>query len=295
MSDEKAVATTDEKFSYQSRDGQDVMLTPASVRKHLVNGNNPVTDTEVLMFMSICRYQGLNPFLKEAYLIKYSKDKPASIVTARIVYEKRAAEHEQYKGMTSGVIVEKDGDIKYRDGSFHLTTETIVGGWAEGHRKDWEIPRRAEVSFAEYDAGQALWKSKPGTMIEKVAIVQCLRSMFPQEMHGLYGEEELAQKPIDVTPTQESPAGKDHKETMRANLEPAQTLAAHEKAEAEIIEEGFKKVDAMFPQEKMEAEENIVEAKEKRDRAEQGQPSLMDAVEAKVEENREEEVPLDIY
>jgi len=298
MSDEKSVVPTDDdKFKYQSRDGQDVLLTPTSVRKHLVNGTHPVSDTEVLMFMSMCQYQGLNPFLKEAYLIKYAADKPASIVTARVVYEKRAAENDQYEGMTSGIIVEKDGDIKYRDGSFHLKGETIVGGWAEGHRKDWDIPRRAEVSFAEYDAGQALWKSKPGTMIEKVAIVQCLRSMFPKEMHGLYGEEELAQQEIDVTPVQESPAGKDHKEAMRARLDPTPDLTVDKTPikfvpadEVPKSERGLEDMDKKVAEIEAEIAEANAEPSE-----ENPQPSLMDAVEAKVEENREDEPPLDIY
>jgi phage recombination protein Bet len=216
---EIVVDKTDDRYTYKSRDGQDVMLSPEAVRKHLVSGRHPVSATEVLMFMSICRYQQLNPFLKEAYLIKYSATEAASIVTARIVYEKRAAAHPQFAGIKSGVIVEKDDELTYRDGSFHLKGETIVGGWAEGHRKDQEIPRRTEISFTEYDANQSLWKSKPGTMIEKVAIVQCLRSMFPMEMQGLYSEEEQ-QKVIDVTPLQESPAGKDQKDVMRAKLEP---------------------------------------------------------------------------
>jgi phage recombination protein Bet len=265
MSDEKAVTTTEEeKYAYQSRDGQDVTLSPKSVRKHLVSGKHPVSDTEVLMFMSMCRYQGLNPFLKEAYLIKYAAgdDNPASIVTARIVYEKRAAQHEQFAGMKSGIIVDKSGEITYRAGSFHMPGETIVGGWAEGHRKDWEIPRRVEVAFAEYDAGRALWKSKPGTMIEKVAIVQCLRAMFPQEMQGLYGEEELEQ-PIDVTPT-ETPAVTGQKEAMRKKLSPD--------AEAEI--------DAAIDDELAEMT---------REPPSSPSDSLMGQVEARVEQNRDAE------
>ena len=37
----------------------------------------------------------------------------------------------------------------------------------------------------------ANWKSKPATMINKVAIAQCLRDAFPSDYEGLYAEEEL--------------------------------------------------------------------------------------------------------
>ena len=37
------------------------------------------------------------------------------------------------------------------------------------------------------------WKSKPATMIRKVAVVQALREAFPEDFGGLYSEEELSQ------------------------------------------------------------------------------------------------------
>ena len=51
--------------------GELVKLSPNMIRKYLVNGGGNVSDGEVMMFMSLCKYQHLNPFLKEAYLIKY--------------------------------------------------------------------------------------------------------------------------------------------------------------------------------------------------------------------------------
>lgn len=68
---------------------------------------------------------------------------------------------------------------------------------------DWRMvpgtlqPQRAgensfkEVSFSEYDKGQANWKSKPATMICKVATSQCVREAFPKDYEGLYSEEEM--------------------------------------------------------------------------------------------------------
>jgi len=57
-----------------------VKLSPAIVKRYLVSGKAElVSDTEVIMFMQLCRYQGLNPFLREAYLIKYGSS-PATMV-----------------------------------------------------------------------------------------------------------------------------------------------------------------------------------------------------------------------
>ena len=60
--------------------GELVKISPNMIRKYLVNGGGNVSDGEVMMFMSLCKYQHLNPFLKEAYLIKYGNNDPATIV-----------------------------------------------------------------------------------------------------------------------------------------------------------------------------------------------------------------------
>ena len=50
--------------------GQIVKISPNMIKRYLVNGNGAVTDQEVMMFLSLCKFQKLNPFLREAYLIK---------------------------------------------------------------------------------------------------------------------------------------------------------------------------------------------------------------------------------
>ena len=51
-------------FEYESN-GEKVKLSPVTVRNYLVNGGGNVSDQEVMMFLTLCRYQHLNPFLKE--------------------------------------------------------------------------------------------------------------------------------------------------------------------------------------------------------------------------------------
>lgn len=58
----------------------------------------------------------------------------------------------------------------------------------------------ATVFFNEYTTGNNLWKSKPHTMIAKVAEVHALRSAFPEEMSQTYVEEEMEKEVKVVTP-----------------------------------------------------------------------------------------------
>lgn len=181
---------------YESN-GEKIKLSPATVRNYLVSGAGNVTDQEVVMFMTLCKYQHLNPFLREAYLIKYGNS-PATIVTGKDVFTKRAKRNANYAGKRAGIIVQTpDGNTEERDGTFKLPSETIVGGWAKVFIKGQEVPEYAAVSFEEY-AGRkgdgslnSQWATKPATMIRKVALVQALREAFPEDFQGLYSPEEI--------------------------------------------------------------------------------------------------------
>ena len=188
--------------------GEKVKLSPATVRAYLVSGQGAVTDQEVAMFMSLCKYQHLNPFLREAYLIKYGTS-PATIVTGKDVFTKRANRNPRYEGKQAGIIVlTQDGRVAEREGTFKLPAEQIVGGWAKVYIKGQKAPEYAAVSFDEY-AGRksngelnSQWASKPATMIRKVALVQALREAFPEDFQGLYSPEEIpaaTAMPLDET------------------------------------------------------------------------------------------------
>ena len=183
----------------------EVTATPDLLRQIF---NAPTaSDFEVYQFIQLCKAQSLNPFLRDAYLIKYG-DKPASFVTGKETFTQRAEAHEDYDGMEAGVIVQRDGTVEYLKGTFHLPTDSLVGGWTRVHRKNWSTPVDKSVTFSEYDSGRSLWKSKPATMIEKVAIVQALREAFPRTFAGLYDSSEVGQDLPAPNPVKldESPA-----------------------------------------------------------------------------------------
>ncbi|MDO6353557.1 phage recombination protein Bet [Caloramator sp. CAR-1] len=189
-----------------------VQLSPEIVRRYLVSGDSSkVTDQEIMMFIKLCEYQKLNPFLREAYLIKFGNE-PATLVTGKETFTKRAAKSKLCNGYEAGVVVQKkDGSIEYRKGTLVAPNETLIGGWAKVYRKDWNTPLETSVSLSEYERrtkdGKLMsnWAKMPATMIRKVALVQALREALPEEFQGLYSPEEmpvddskLPQKPVEI-------------------------------------------------------------------------------------------------
>lgn len=171
--------------------GEEVQLSRSLIKNYLVNGNGAVTDQEVTMFLSLCKFQHLNPFLREAYLIKYGTS-PATTVVGKDVLLKRAMRSEKFDGLTAGILViTENGELKEREGTFFGDNETLVGGWARVNIKGYSVPFYTSVSMKEYSTGKSNWLTKPATMIRKVAVAQALREAFPEEMSALYDASEM--------------------------------------------------------------------------------------------------------
>lgn len=169
--------------------GEEVKLTPSTVRNYLVSGNGNITNQEVAMFINLCKYQHLNPFLNEAYLIKFGSN-PAQIITSKEAFMKRAESNPHYRGSKAGVIVFRNNEIVYMNGAFTLPNDQIVGGWAEVKRDDRDDPIHVEISIKEFGKGQATWKAMPANMIRKTALVNALREAFPDSLGSLYTEDD---------------------------------------------------------------------------------------------------------
>lgn len=187
--------------------GQKIKLTPAIVQNYIVGTDAKITVQEFKFFTELCVARGLNPFLKEAYLIKYSEKQAAQLVVSKDVILKRAVLHPQYDGKESGLIVKnQEGNIEERNGCFwDPTIEKLVGGWCRVYRKDWKHPEYMSVSVSEVAQKKSdgklntNWQYKTATMVEKVAKVRALREAFVDEFAGMYVEDEMQQDlPQDV-------------------------------------------------------------------------------------------------
>lgn len=190
-------------------EGQEIKLSKKIVQEYIAGTDVPITNQEFKLFTELCKVRKLNPFLREAYLIKYSPKVPAQLVVGKDAILKRAVLNANYDGIESGIIVQKeDGTVEERQGTFRLETEQLVGGWARVYRKDWSHPTYSSVSFSEVaqkTQGQlnSNWSNKGATMVEKVAKVRALRETFVEDLGGMYEAEEMQQEipeeePIEV-------------------------------------------------------------------------------------------------
>ena len=186
-------------------DGQQITLTPKNVMS-CFKGSVAPTAQDVQLFIEHCRAKKLNPFTGEIWIVKNDQNQPALISISKDGANVLANRDPRYKGFKSGVIIyhpnlQGKEIFEYRTGTFHLPNEMIVGGWCtvfvDGFHDDC---MENTVAFSEFDTGSAFWQSKPGVMIEKVAIVNTLRKAFPSVFSGIYGEGELDKKMDEESP-----------------------------------------------------------------------------------------------
>lgn len=209
-----------EIVKYQDENGAMVQFSAEDVKAYICP---TITDSELALVMALCQQQGLNPFTKDVYVVKYG-NAPASIVTGKEVFTKRANANKAYKGFEAGVVyLNGRGEVCHREGAavYQAAKETLVGGWCrvfvEGRQPFYE-----EVTLQEYSTGKSGWAKMPATMIRKVALVHCLREAFPNDFQGLYCSEEM---------------GKAGEAAEAAEAAPAPAKAAAVEVVAEVVEE----------------------------------------------------------
>lgn len=175
--------------------GTHVELDLPFVKSYLVRGRaDLVSDQEIVFFMNLCKMQKLNPLTGgEVYLIKYQKDAPAQNVVGKYAYLTRMFNNPNYLCKKDGIVVQRGDQILQKEGNCLYPNEILIGGWCRVFyvRNGKEQEAYKEVALSEYSSGMANWKSKPSTMINKVAVCQCAREAFPKDYEGLYSEDEM--------------------------------------------------------------------------------------------------------
>ena len=169
-------------------------LTAETIKRYICPD---ATEQEILYFLELCKAQKLNPFIRDAYLVKYGSQ-PAQIIVGKDVFIKKAHASGVLRYIKAGIVVaDKDRNIIEREGTIKFDDEILLGGWCEVSRTDREFPTHRTVNFQEYvqrkkdGTTNSMWSSKPCTMIRKVAQTQTLREAFTDELQGLYEQEEM--------------------------------------------------------------------------------------------------------
>ena len=193
------------------------------------------TDKEAMSFLQLCRHMGLNPWVNDAYLIKYGDDRPATMVVGKDAFTKRADNHPQFAGIESGVIVQAGDKVENRKGTLVLPDENIVGGWARVARNDRKLDLETSVTFLEFKKSSGVWNQMPAIMIEKCAIVKGLRSAFPQTFSGMYDAAEM--RDIEMDDQGEIVLGKEAVIIESVESEPQSPNTVEAVVEAELEED----------------------------------------------------------
>lgn len=188
----KEIVKPEEVQPAQIENGQ-LMLTPK--HKELIQKKIApnATKEELELFFMMAYRTRLDPLLSQLYFIKYKNRKTGeekvSYVTSIDGY--RIIAHRT--GMFDGI----DEPIYTYDKNGALESCTV-----KLYRKDSEHAFSATVDFKEYNAGRNLWLTMPKTMLAKVAEAHALRKAFPQDLSGVYTQDEMDQAERGASSTQ---------------------------------------------------------------------------------------------
>ena len=152
------------------------------------------TDTEFNMLIEMGKATALNPFLREIWLVKYGNG-AAQIFIGRDGYRIAAQRQPDYDYHLVDAVYSNDkfqmwnGEVQHQ---YEIANRGhLIGAYCVVKRKSASRTMYVYVEFTEYDLKQGLWKSKPATMIKKVAEAQAIRMAFQSTFAGTYAEEEL--------------------------------------------------------------------------------------------------------
>lgn len=142
--------------------------------KNLIAPN--ATPEDMKLFLYTATQRGLNPLLKQIYCIH--RGGKMSLQTGIDGYRLIANRTGKLKGIERGVKYNEKGELY---------------AWAKVYRSDWTHPAYEEVALKEYRGNTPTWSNMPETMLKKVAEAAALRMAFPEDLSGLYTQDEMDQ------------------------------------------------------------------------------------------------------
>src|ERR1700679_958143 len=166
--------------------------------RRMVSPSAPLTDIEFSLMVELGRATQLNPFMREIWAVKYKNGVPASIFIGRDGYRKAAQRQKDYEYHQVNAVYSKDefrianDEIQHNYG--FSNRGDLIGAYCIVKRKSSSKYTYVMVTMEEYSLPQSLWKSKPDTMIKKVAEAQALRQAFQEVFSGTYSDVELPEQ-----------------------------------------------------------------------------------------------------
>lgn len=182
------------------------------------------TDDQFRLFIEVAQRTGLNPFAKQIYAVV--RQGQMTVQTGVDGYRLIAQRTGEYAGQRGPEWCGPDGE--WRD----VWLDDIppkaarVGVLRHGFLEPvWGVA----LTKSYQSSSSPLWKTMPEVMIAKCAEVLALRKAFPQELSGLYGEEEMHQADAEPMRTVQQPRRKSERPALPISQPHAQPFV-HEDA-----------------------------------------------------------------
>jgi phage recombination protein Bet len=174
---EKSLALTSEQDNW----------TPTQVAALKQLGLTGASEGDMKVFHHYCQRTGLDPFARQIYMIsrggKFTIQ--SSIDGLRIVAQRSG----NYGGQTPAEWCGQDGVWK----DVWLEATPPVAARIGVYYKDTPHPTYAVAKWDSYNAGSPIWKKMPDLMLSKCAEALALRKAFPNDLSGIYTNDEMQQ------------------------------------------------------------------------------------------------------